>query len=65
MFLSFYNGLYYAFAWYRKKNEKIASMQNIMQHGLLKIYDCEIKTLTVSYDKTYDRYKKIVKNGKK
>jgi len=22
MFLSFYNGLYYAFAWYRKKNEK-------------------------------------------
>jgi hypothetical protein len=48
MFLSFYNGLYYAFAWYRKKNEKLDSMQNIMLNGFLKLYSYKIKILTVS-----------------
>ena len=36
-----------------------------MQHGFLKFYLIYYKILTISYDKTFDRYKKIVKNGKK
>jgi hypothetical protein len=40
-------------------------MQNIMLNGFLKFLFMKQKIITISYDKTFNRYKKTVKNEKK